>query len=243
MRGTGRGGRPDLSPAERRQYRPQADELTAGAAGASYRPLFGEGDKDARQLKGIARYGELTLAPGGRTATVSHPAEEQLYYILEGEGTLLYEESKSALRANDFLYLPPGVRHSAANSSTAPLRLLVMGFRIPAGVKVAAAPKPMIANADEVALQVLASHGPTTQFKLLMGTTESKRDRLAAANRMVSLFIMDFAPGGTNIPHHHDRKRKSITCSGEAATWWRAAERTATRGGTRRARATHGSSG
>jgi mannose-6-phosphate isomerase-like protein (cupin superfamily) len=25
---------------------------------------------------------------------------------------------------------------------------------------------------------------------------------------MVSLFIMDFAPGGTNIPHHHEREEE-----------------------------------
>ena len=51
-------------------------------------------------------------------------------------------------------------------------------------------------------------HGPTTMFKLLMGTTASQRDRLAAASQMVSLFIMDFAPGGTNIPHHHEMEEE-----------------------------------
>ena len=50
--------------------------------------------------------------------------------------------------------------------------------------------------------------GPTTQFKLLMGTTRSTRDKLSAAYIMNSLFIMDFAPGGTNIPHHHDREEE-----------------------------------
>ncbi len=66
-----------------------------------------------------------------------------------------------------------------------------------------AAAKPMLANADDVALQVLGSHGPTTQFKLLMGLTSSTRDKLSSAYVMDSLFIMDFAPGGTNIPHNH----------------------------------------
>ncbi len=41
-----------------------------------------------------------------------------------------------------------------------------------------------------------------------MGTTASTRDKLAAASQMVSLFIMDFAPGGTNIPHHHDMEEE-----------------------------------
>jgi mannose-6-phosphate isomerase-like protein (cupin superfamily) len=66
----------------------------------------------------------------------------------------------------------------------------------------------MIANAADVPLQELASHGPTTKFKLLMGTTESKRDKLPAASQMASLFLMDFAPGGTNIPHHHETEEE-----------------------------------
>jgi quercetin dioxygenase-like cupin family protein len=66
----------------------------------------------------------------------------------------------------------------------------------------------MIANAADVQLQELASHGPTTQFKLLMGQTTSKRDKLAAASEMTSLFIMDFAAGGTNIPHQHEKEEE-----------------------------------
>ena len=43
----------------------------------------------------MARYGELTVAPGGTTATVSsiHPAEERMYFIEEGSATLLYGTS------------------------------------------------------------------------------------------------------------------------------------------------------
>ena len=66
----------------------------------------------------------------------------------------------------------------------------------------------MIANADEVPFQVLGQHGPTTLFQLLMGNTESKRDRLASAYQVNSLFIMDFAVNGTNIPHRHDNEEE-----------------------------------
>lgn len=41
---------------------PQPENLTVGAKGASDRPVFGVGDSQAKQLKGIARYGELTVA-------------------------------------------------------------------------------------------------------------------------------------------------------------------------------------
>jgi quercetin dioxygenase-like cupin family protein len=61
----------------------------------------------------------------------------------------------------------------------------------------------MIASANDVQLQVVGNHPPSTQFKLMMGAIDSKRDRLSAAYQVNSLFIMDFAPGGTNKPHRH----------------------------------------
>lgn len=187
---------------------PAPDDLTTNATGASYKPIFGIGDPQAKNLRGIARYGHLTVDPNGASALVQYPAEEQLYFILEGNGTLLYDNDKVPVKKFDFMYLPPGVRHGMANSSAAPLRLLVMGYKIPKGVETARPAKAMIANADDVKLQILGGHGPTAQFKLLMGTTDSTRDKLSAASQMVSLFIMDFAPGGTNIPHHHETEEE-----------------------------------
>ncbi len=184
------------------------DDLTANISKVSYKPLFGIGDADADQLKSVARYGELTIMPGGATALVEYPAEEQMYFITEGRATLLYGEETAPVKANDYVYLPPGVRHGLANSSGAPAKAIVMGYRIPSTVKVAPTAKLMLASADEVKLQVLGSHGPTTQFKLLMGLTSSTRDKLSAAYVMNSLFIMDFAPGGTNIPHSHRREEE-----------------------------------
>lgn len=187
---------------------PQPDDLTAASKGAVYRPAFGVGDPQAKQLKGPARYGELTVNADGTSAMVSYPAEEQIYYILEGEGILLYGDERVPVKKDDFMYLPVGVRHGMANRSGAPVRLLVMGFKIPAGVKIAPTPKLMLANAADVPLVPVQGHGPTCLFKLLMGTTESRRDKLAAASQMVSLFIMDFGPGGTNIPHHHEMEEE-----------------------------------
>jgi mannose-6-phosphate isomerase-like protein (cupin superfamily) len=183
--------------------RAEADDLTANARMTSYRALFGIGDKDADQLQGVARYGELTVGSGGMSAIVSYPGEEQLYFIEEGHATLQYGDESVPVKKNDFMYLPAGIRHGLANSSDAPARVIVMGYRIPTGTKIEPTPALMLASADDVPLQVLASHGPTTQFKLLMGLTSSQRDKLSSAYVMDSLFIMDFAPGGTNIPHNH----------------------------------------
>ena len=45
--------------------KPAADDLTANAKAASYKPLFGVGDADAGRLQGVALYVELTVGPGG----------------------------------------------------------------------------------------------------------------------------------------------------------------------------------
>jgi mannose-6-phosphate isomerase-like protein (cupin superfamily) len=187
---------------------PKPDDLTASSKATSYKPLFGIGDAQANQLKGIARYGEVTVGPDGSTAIVGYPAEEQIYYVLAGTGTLLYDEQKADIRPNDFAYLPVGVKHGLANTTNQPLRVMVMGFKIPRGTTVKPTAKLMLANAEDVKLVPVAGHGPPSLFKLLMGTTESTRDKLSAANQMVSLFIMDFAAGGTNVPHHHDMEEE-----------------------------------
>lgn len=185
---------------------PQPDDLTNGSPGASYKPLFGIGDPQARHLKSVARYGELSLAASAQSALVQYPNEEQLYFILSGSGTVQCDGESTPVKPNDFLYLPPNSKHGV--TAKEPMKLLVMGFRLPRNATPPPAKKLMIANTADVPLQQLASHGPTTQFQLLIGTTESTRDKLAAASQMVSLFVMDFAPGGTNIPHHHETEEE-----------------------------------
>ena len=132
--------------------RPLSDDLTTNATSATYKPIFGAGDRDAEKLKGIVRYGELTVDPGGTSAIISYPAEEQIYYILEGKGTLLYDGQKVPVKKNDYMYVPVGVKHGILNSSDQPVRLLVMGYRIPSGTEVPPTPKLMMASADDMNL-------------------------------------------------------------------------------------------
>ena len=169
-------------------------DLTKDTDTATYKAIFGEGDRDEKYLNGITRMGELTVQPGGASAIVKRPGEEYVLYVTQGRGTLIYDREEAPLRKNDFLYIPSGVRHGISNSSNAPIKVLFMGYSIPDGVDYKPKKKLQIANADEVELQVLGSHGPTTQYKLLMGDTTSTRDRLASASQMKSLFIMDFSP-------------------------------------------------
>jgi mannose-6-phosphate isomerase-like protein (cupin superfamily) len=186
----------------------QAQQADVTTPSCRYKPLFGAGTPDARVLRGIARYGEMTVDPRGASAPVSYPAEEQVYVVLEGNGTLVYGDRKTPIKKFDFVYLPPGIRHGVEASSDTRCRVMVMGFRIPAGISVTPSPTPQLANIDEVKRETVSGHPPSTQYQLLMGDTTSTRDRLATASVVTSLFIMEFDAGGTNIPHHHDREEE-----------------------------------
>ncbi len=186
----------------------EAKESDLSTPTCRYTPVFGAGDPDAGALRGIARFGEMTVGPGGSSARVSYPAEEQVYVVLEGSGLLHYGEDKIPIRKNDFTYLPPGVVHGIQNASDTPCRVVVMGFRIPKGVEAGAPVGVQLANIDDVKKEVVGGHPPTTLYQLLMGDTRSRRDRIAAGRVLTSLFIMEFAPGGTNLPHHHEREEE-----------------------------------
>lgn len=182
---------------------PKDDDLTRNARSASYRPIFGIGDKDAEHLRSVVRYGELTVGPGGASAVVGYPAEEQIYFILEGTGTLLYGEQRVPVKKNDYIYLPVGVSHGIMNSSGSAVRLLVMGFRILEGTDVPPTPKLMMGNTEDVPLEVRGAHGPTSKYRILIGGHDSEDYGLPAAHTAVGMYTIHFSPTGTNIPHHH----------------------------------------
>jgi mannose-6-phosphate isomerase-like protein (cupin superfamily) len=172
-----------------------------------YKPLFGAGDSQASALKGIARFGEITVDPAGASKSVAYPREEQAYYIEEGAGELQYGDGKYPVRRNDFLYLPAGIGHSLSNAGGEPLRVIVMGFKL-ATAPTGDATKPQIANTEDVKKQVVGNHPPSTLYQLMIGDVHSTRDKIAAGHVLTSLFIMEITPGGTNLPHHHEREEE-----------------------------------
>ena len=161
-----------------------------------YRPLFGEGDSQTSIVKGVARYGEIVVDAGGECAETNYPAEEQIYFVLQGSGKVSYRGKTVPVREEDFMYFAPAVAHAAVNTSGEPLHIIVMGFHIPKGLEAPIPDKLPLANTRDAKKQVVGNHPPTTLYQLLMGDTTSKRDVLASARMMTSLFIMEFAPGG-----------------------------------------------
>jgi mannose-6-phosphate isomerase-like protein (cupin superfamily) len=177
-------------------------------AGCHYKPLFGQGDSDTSVVTGIARYGEVSLDPHGACAMVQYPDEDQVYVVLDGKGTADYGSEAVPLDKEDYLYLPASIPHTLRNNSPSPLLVVVMGFRTHGFEKDPLPPHPLKANIEDVPTGLVSGHPSSTLYRLLMGDTESKRDRLAAGRVLTSLFLMEIAPGGTNFPHHHEREEE-----------------------------------
>jgi len=187
------------------RYLPEVGEQKADMSTSTchYKPLFGADDAQAKVPRSVARFGQITVDPGGHCEAVAYPAEEQAIVVLDGAGTLDAAGQSLGLRRHDFLYLPPGVRHAMASDAGA--RIIVMGFRIPGGFRASAPAKPIGSNFDDVKWQTVSGHPDSVLYQLLIGDKNSKRDKIAAGEVVTSLFIMEFEPGGTNLPHHHDK--------------------------------------
>jgi mannose-6-phosphate isomerase-like protein (cupin superfamily) len=55
-----------------------------------------------------------------------HRVQEQVYHVLEGEGMLTLDDRSVLLRRNDYVFVPPGVRHGFTNNGLGPLVFLVV---------------------------------------------------------------------------------------------------------------------
>lgn len=169
-----------------------------------YTPIFGEGDTAAHVPASVRRFGELTVDARGTCQPVVYPREEELFFVLQGQGALHYSEESHPLAQNDFTYVPPTVRHSFSNSSDEPLRLVVATVRIPEERNLATAARLQVANLAELNEQTVEGHPTSVQYKLMIGPRTATRDRINATYTIADFFLMDFAPGGTNFPHHHE---------------------------------------
>ena len=69
----------------------------------------------------ISRY-----APAAYVEEHVHAVQEQIYYVLEGEGILTLNAAEHLMRPHDYVYVPPGVRHSFTNEGLSPLVSLVI---------------------------------------------------------------------------------------------------------------------
>ncbi len=196
-----------IDPTWLHRYVPNLKETQADLASPSchYKAILGEGDVENRTLQSVSRFAEVTLDAHGNCQTTLYDHEEEIYFVLQGKTDLHYGNQTYAMRPNDFTYLAPGLKHSIANSSDQPAQVLVMTFKVPARILInAPSSQPKIVNLDDVKEETVEGHPTSVLYKLLLGPRNGKRDAIDDAYVVTSFFWMNFAPGGTNFPHHHE---------------------------------------
>lgn len=93
-----------------------------GAGKILFRRVF-----DAAEFRGPWNFVDYAvLPPGTSIGKHRHGANEELYVILEGEGTLHLEGREHRVRSGHVVVNPPGGTHGLRNHGTGPLRILVV---------------------------------------------------------------------------------------------------------------------
>jgi putative monooxygenase len=84
--------------------------------------LLGPLNSRARNLAfGLAEF------PGGTLAAAhTHAAEEEILYILSGQGAILAADQQARLEPGVAVYIPPGLAHQIRADGDEPLRLVTL---------------------------------------------------------------------------------------------------------------------
>jgi oxalate decarboxylase/phosphoglucose isomerase-like protein (cupin superfamily) len=73
--------------------------------------------------------GVVTLETGKGHGRHNHPGEEEIIYVLDGEGMQMVDaagEERRKVTAGTMIHIPPGVYHSTLNTGDRPMRILVV---------------------------------------------------------------------------------------------------------------------
>ena len=74
----------------------------------------------------LVDYRISTYQPMAYVETHTHKVQEQIYHVLEGEGSMEIEEKKTIVRKHDVIFIPPGVSHSICNNGLTDLTFIVV---------------------------------------------------------------------------------------------------------------------
>ncbi len=64
--------------------------------------------------------------PMGYVGLHTHKIQEQVYHLLDGEGTMEIGGKRQVVRKHDVIYIPPGVEHAIFNSGLTDLTFIVV---------------------------------------------------------------------------------------------------------------------
>jgi mannose-6-phosphate isomerase-like protein (cupin superfamily) len=74
----------------------------------------------------LVDYRISTYQPMAYVETHAHKVQEQIYHVLEGEGSMEIEGRRQIVRRHDVIFIPPGVRHSIRNDGITDLTFIVV---------------------------------------------------------------------------------------------------------------------
>ncbi|HLB16167.1 MAG TPA: cupin domain-containing protein [Burkholderiales bacterium] len=74
----------------------------------------------------LVDYRISTYQPMAYVATHAHKVQEQIYHVLEGEGSMEIEGKRQIVRKHDVIFIPPGVSHSICNNGITDLTFIVV---------------------------------------------------------------------------------------------------------------------
>ena len=75
--------------------------------------------------------GYVTLDPGGGQVPWHNQDQEEIYFVIEGEGEMCLGEERAPIRAGQAVYIPPGKFHQLTN--TGGVRMVMLYCYSPAG--------------------------------------------------------------------------------------------------------------
>ena len=73
----------------------------------------------------------IEIQPGRELEAHTHDAEDDAFYIVEGEMTFVFGEKAVPAPPGTFVLVPPGIEHGFRNEGTQPVRML--NIHAPAG--------------------------------------------------------------------------------------------------------------
>jgi mannose-6-phosphate isomerase-like protein (cupin superfamily) len=68
--------------------------------------------------------GNVTLEPNGGQVPWHHQEQEEIYFIVEGEGEMCLGSERITVISGQAVYIPPGVFHQLTNTGSTALRMI-----------------------------------------------------------------------------------------------------------------------
>ena len=74
----------------------------------------------------LVDYRISTYQPMAYVERHAHKVQEQIYHVLEGEGSMEIDGTRQTVRRHDVIFIPPGVSHSITNNGLTDLTFIVV---------------------------------------------------------------------------------------------------------------------